>query len=413
MKAASKKKKNRIGRYTAIGAAALFFLAYASYQIYTIAAPSVKTQTAYMAEEQKAIETRVYVIRDEAEVQGSASGVVVPAVSNGSRVARNDTVAYVFADSASAENYAKSLSVKEEIARCDSFSQNNAGLTDVERLDDEVDSSFLELIASLDAGECLRSDEAADEFNDTLTRLKVATGETIDFTQKKADLQAQLDMLNQGIRQLSTITASGAGYYVSSVDGYEHCTDYASAAGLTADEVDKLLSEQNQPSTGSSGTLGKLIQNFDWYLACAVEVSQISDLKVGDTVPVSLPNAVSENILTTVKAINNSPDGRAALILECSLMDEQLATLRIENAQIILEEHRGLKIPASAIRVNGENEKGVYVVKGDIMLFKKIEILYSDGDDAIIDPDSENNEVKIYDQVVTEGKDVSDGKIIH
>ena len=93
-------------------------------------------------------------------------------------------------------------------------------------------------------------------------------------------------------------------------------------------------------------------------------------------------------------------------------MNEQLATLRLEEAQIILEEYDGLKIPSGAVRVNSENEKGVFVIKGNIALFKKIDILYSDGEYMLIDPNSENNEVKIYDQVVTEGKDISDGKII-
>lgn len=413
--AATKKKKKTkpVLRYVAAASVLLLFLLYIAYQIYTIVTPSVQTQTAYVAQEYKTIDTQVYVIRDEAEVQGSASGVVVPAVSNGSRVAKDDTVAYVFADNASAENYAKSLTVKEEIARCDSFTSSSAGLTDVERLDDDVDASFFDLIAALDGRDYTLAGEAADEFNNTLTRFKVATGEQIDFSQKKAALQSQLDTLNQGIRQVSSITASSAGYYVGSVDGYEHLVDYSTVSDLTADQVDALLHSSAAPASPSSAALGKLIRNFDWYLVCTVETKQIADLVVGASIPVALPNAVSERIQTTVHAIHNSPDGRSALILECNRMDEQLATLRLENARIILEEHKGLKIPTGAIRINEENEKGVYVVKGNIALFKRIEILYTGADYVLVDPSAEGTEVKIYDQVITEGKDVSDGKIIH
>lgn len=407
-----KQKKNRALRLLLIAVAVALVLAYVGYQIYLIAVPSVKTQTAFPVSEYKTVNTKVYVIRQESEISGNASGVVVPAVENGSRVANGDTVAYVFADQASAENYAKSLTLKEEIARCDSFAANNAAPSDVERLDDDVDTAFLNFLKALDSGDFRAAGENSTEFNDTLTRFKIATGEQIDFTQKKAELQAQLDTLNAGIRQNSAITAAGAGYYVGSTDGYEHSVDYAAVPDLTVEQVENLLSDQNQPSQGSDGMLGKLIQNFDWYLACVVRTEEIAELQVGDSVSVALPNAVAEHIETTVKAVNNGADGRAALILECNLMNEQLATLRLEEAQIILEEYDGLKIPSGAVRVNSENEKGVFVIKGNIALFKKIDILYSDGEYVLIDPNSENNEVKIYDQVVTEGKDISDGKII-
>ncbi len=405
-------KKNRAARIALIAVAVALILAYAGYQIYLIAVPSVRTQTAFPVSEYQAVDTKVYVIRQESEITGSVSGVVVPAVENGSRVAKGDTVAYVFADQASAENYAKSLTIRDEIERCDSFASNNAAPSDVERLDDDVDEDFLTLIEALDSGDFRAAGDRASEFDDTLTRFKIATGEQIDFTQKRADLQAQLDTLTAAIHQNSVITAGGAGYYVGSTDGYEHAVDYASAADLTASQVENLLSDENRPDGSEGSTLGKLIENFDWYLACVVETEKIADLQAGDTVQVALPNAVSGRIKTVVKAVNNSTDGRSALILECNLMNAQLATLRAEEAQIILAEYDGLKIPSAAVRVNEENEKGVYVIKGNIALFKKIDILYSDGEYVLTDPNSENNEVRIYDQVVTEGKDVSDGKII-
>lgn len=391
--------------------AVLLALCYIGYQVYIIVSPAVKTQTVYKSREYQTISTQVYVIRKETEITGASSGVMVPAVTNGSRVAKDDTVAYVFEDSASAERYAKSLEIQQEIDRCEGFSDNNAALTDVERLDEEVDSNFLQYLDALDSGDYTAACDLAAEFNDTLTRFKIATGETIDFTQKKAELQKQLETLKGEIKQLSTITASGAGYYVSSTDNYEHKVDYDQALNLTVEQVEQALDTSTPPSE-IEGSMGKLIQDFDWYLACVVNVNQIADFEVGDTVRVSLPNAVSEPIDTTVAALNNEPDGCAALILKCNQMSEQLATLRIEDAEIILAEYEGLKIPSAAVRTNEKGEKGVYVLKGNIALFKKIDILYSTEDYVIVSLNSENNEVKIYEQVITEGKDISDGKVI-
>lgn len=405
------KKSRAVLRVLFTVVAVLLALCYIGYQVYIIVSPAVKTQTVYKSREYQTISTQVYVIRKETEIIGASSGVMVPAVTNGSRVAKDDTVAYVFEDSASAERYAKSLEIQQEIDRCEGFSDNNAALTDVERLDEEVDSNFLQYLDALDSGDYTAACDLAGEFNDTLTRFKIATGETIDFTQKKAELQKQLETLKGEIKQLSTITASGAGYYVSSTDNYEHKIDYDQALNLTVEQVEQALDTSTPPSE-IEGSMGKLIQDFDWYLACVVNVNQIADFEVGDTVRVSLPNAVSEPIDTTVAALNNEPDGRAALILKCNQMSEQLATLRIEDAEIILAEYEGLKIPSAAVRTNEKGEKGVYVLKGNIALFKKIDILYSTEDYVIVSLNSENNEVKIYEQVITEGKDISDGKVI-
>lgn len=391
--------------------AVLMILCYGGYQVYTLVSPAVKTQTAYKTSEYHTIDTQVYVLRKETEITGSPSGVMVPTVANGSRVAKDDTVAYVFEDSASAERYVESLEIQQEIERCESFSGNNAALTDVERLDEEVDSNFLLYLDALDSGNYETACDLAGEFNDTLTRFKIATGEAIDFTQKKAELQKQLETLKGEIKQLSAITASGAGYYVSSTDGYEHKVNYDQALNLTVDQIEQALDTSNS-STVIEGTMGKLIQDFDWYLTCVVNVNQVADFEVGDTVRVSLPDTVAEPIDTTVAALNNESDGRAALILKCNQMNEQLATLRIEDAKIILAEYDGLKIPSTAVRTNEEGEKGVYVLKGNIALFKKIDILYSTEDYVIVSLNSEDNEVKLYEQVITEGKDISDGKVI-
>lgn len=404
-------KKHRALRYFLSAVVILLLLIYIGYQVFLFVVPSVRTQTAYMADEYKTIDTQVYVIRQETEITGTSSGVMVPAVANGSRVAKDDTVAYIFEDGASAEKYAESLELEAEIKRCDSFSNNNAALTDVERLDDAVDSKFYDYLSAMDSGDCASACDLAGEFNDTLTQFKVATGDTIDFTQKRADLQARLDAVRQEIHQISAVTASSAGYYVSSTDGYEHQVDYNTATELTVAQIEELLSD-SQAAESTEGAMGKLIQNFDWYLACIVNADQIVDLEPGDRLKVALPNSVAGNIETIVKSVNKESDGRAALILQCNQMSEQLATLRIENAQIILEEYSGLKIPSSAIRVNENNERGVYVLRGNIAMFETIDILYSTDEHVIASLDSEINGVKLYDKVITEGKDVSDGKVI-
>ena len=62
--------------------------------------------------------------------------------------------------------------------------------------------------------------------------------------------------------------------------------------------------------------------------------------------------------------------------------------------------------------------QGVYVLYGNELQFKEISILYSGSDFVICDPSPEEGElfngetVALYDNVVIEGDDLKDGKIV-
>jgi hypothetical protein len=94
-------------------------------------------------------------------------------------------------------------------------------------------------------------------------------------------------------------------------------------------------------------------------------------------------------------------------------MNPDVASLRHETAEIVIASHTGLKIPSSALRVNDDGEKGVYVLSGNIAKFRKVNIVYSE-DDFVLSRTEEGQEgyVRLYDNIITEGKDLYDGKIV-
>jgi hypothetical protein len=93
-------------------------------------------------------------------------------------------------------------------------------------------------------------------------------------------------------------------------------------------------------------------------------------------------------------------------------MNQQLAQARIENAQLRLRTHRGLRVNQAALRVV-DGVTGVYVVSGITAKFRPVDILYSDTDFAICAYDAANtNSLVQYDEVIVRGGDLYDGKII-
>ena len=92
-------------------------------------------------------------------------------------------------------------------------------------------------------------------------------------------------------------------------------------------------------------------------------------------------------------------------------MNRDVANLRIENIEIITDEYTGIRINNNAIR-EVDGEKGVYVQRGNIISFKKINILHSTEDYSVIEKVDDSSYVRQYDTIITEGVDLYDGKVI-
>ena len=93
-------------------------------------------------------------------------------------------------------------------------------------------------------------------------------------------------------------------------------------------------------------------------------------------------------------------------------MNENLAGFRIEDIEIITDEYTGFKVPNSAIRTV-DGEKGVYIIRGNLMGFRKVHILYSTDKFSLVDnPENSSDFIRLYDNVVTEGVELYDNKLI-
>ena len=63
-------------------------------------------------------------------------------------------------------------------------------------------------------------------------------------------------------------------------------------------------------------------------------------------------------------------------------MDSDIARLRTEDVEIVINETDGIRINKSAVRVV-DGVQGVYVLTGNIVRFKKLDVIYT-GDDYVV-----------------------------
>ena len=93
-------------------------------------------------------------------------------------------------------------------------------------------------------------------------------------------------------------------------------------------------------------------------------------------------------------------------------MNRDVAKLRIADIQIITDEFMGFRISNDAVR-EVDSQKGVYVLRGNTVQFKKINIIYSSEEYSIIESSADDSSyIRQYDTVITQGVDLYDGKVI-
>ena len=100
--------------------------------------------------------------------------------------------------------------------------------------------------------------------------------------------------------------------------------------------------------------------------------------------------------------------------MSCEYVGADVLSLASATARIDFESFKGVRVSTKALNiVNGE--KGVYVKYGNLARFRKITVLYQD-DEYILVPEGgkvgTDNEVRLFDEVIVEGTDLYDGKIL-
>ena len=100
------------------------------------------------------------------------------------------------------------------------------------------------------------------------------------------------------------------------------------------------------------------------------------------------------------------------VVLRSNIMNEEIAALRIEPVKIRINSVEGIAVDRMALRTV-DGEKGVYVKEGNLVNFKKVNIIYSDSNIVLSKAQPlDNSYLAVYDEMILEGTDLYDGKLL-
>lgn len=387
---------------------------YIFYGCYSALNVDVETITAVKSTIYEAIDAQALVIRDEHTVSGSSSGVTVASVNNGEKVKAGGNIAMVFSSEEDATKYSSAQELQNQLSYYEELETQASGtVTDVEQIDSDILSDVNSYIRAVGNGRYDSLLEYSDDLNERFIRRQLTIGEKIDFSQVKSDIKNQLDEINVSTcSPVDYLTTEESGIFSSYTDGFESIVDYSKATEIDAATLKSCI-EKVSESENDSSSFGKLITSYEWYFCCVVPSKDTAKISDGDTLNVTLKS--SDDILKCQVISGADPDlntEETVLVLRCSDMNSRIASMRLEDIEIRYSEYEGFKIPASAVHVDDNGEKFVYALISNTVEKRSGEIIYSTKDYVVFGYDAQNSDsIRYYDQIITKGTDLHDGKV--
>ena len=415
---------------------AVIVLAYVAQDVYFSWSGNLRTEYLFLTTERENISVRGIVIRDENRTVDGASvsllkmqadEIYIPSVTDSTSVAAGDIIAYAFKSETQAQLYHDHMTVEAKIEALQTL-QEQQNLTYIDRvaLNSEILSALDQYMQRIDSNHLFDLPEAMQTVDYKLTTRQISDPDSlVDFSAQLSALEEEKLSLEKQMTAPRLVTTPYAGYFVSDTDGYESAFDYAALQkdSVTPQQVESLM--KTLPRS-SSGTFGKIIGQHTWYYLCNVPVSEIGSLSKGKYVSVSFPEKGIYDVAMRVHSVSDRGSENVALVLKCTSMNEALSTLRKERAEITINTYDGYRIDSSAL-YEKDGLTGVYVLSGKVAVFKPITVLYDASSYVVATTyrpkttdalqgetqDTPNYpKLETFDQVIIDGRNLYDGKVI-
>lgn len=388
-------------------------------QVFKLNYKPVKTETAYLTEVKKEIGTKAFVVRDEKIIENANAGSAVPLVKDGARVSAGNTIAIIFESEDAAKAYMRMNEVDDEIKYYETLQKRTSvGTATPVELNENIYKKAEQLIISENRIEKNSEKVLRENLRNAFNDKQIISGTKFEVSEKLSILKAEKAELQRSGQSYKKINIDRAGYYISTLDGLENEVDYNKVSDISKQRLEELLSKN---IVLSSGKIGKIVESFNWYIISSVPRNDFEGLVVGDTVGIKFFNKSSRDVPAVIEKIVNNGDNTNTVCFKASVMDEDLARVRNEEIKISTKKISGIRFKKSALKQNEEGKMGVYVLTGDIIRFRLVNLVYTDDIYAVsntptVDENGkavkENTYVSNYDEVIVEGKDLYDGRVI-
>ena len=384
----------------------LFVILVAIGQVLFARRVNYSTEVAYTYDHEVDVSFDGVYMRDETLIYNSGTGVLSFENEDGTKVGKSSVIARRYKSEGDSAYLREIESLKKQI---------------------EVLESHSDIISAVLDCDYAQANAKQNSLLEAMCKREITLKKTQGYSDKKSELNQEVSRLQSLISgSVQEVTAGKAGYFVSDVDGYEGEIGYADISKMTAEKINEIV--ENPKKNSDNSAIGKLISDYHWRVAAVIDAEHMLGISVGDSVSLRVGSDGSR-FEAEVVSKEAADDEKVVCVFECDRLNSIVSAGRTARFKLVIDSYGGLRVPRKALRYNDEGERGVFIERGQSIVFKKVEVVYWDDDyvickqnvikknDSTSSGADEYDEIdedylNLYDIIVTEGKDLYDGKFV-
>lgn len=335
-----------------IGLVILIYFVYAIIQLIKQPTDVFVVENGSLSEEESAIG---YVIRKETVVQGdNYKNGMIQIKTEGERVAKGDSIFRYYSNNE--ETLVKKIQELDIKIQDAMSNQTDIFSSDMKVLDSQIEERLVEVAKSKDI------QKIAEYKKDITTRITKKAKIAGDLSPSGSYIKKLIEERSNYENTLNSgseyINAPESGIVSYRVDGLENVLTPESFSTLNKKFLDELKLKTGE-IVSTSGESGKIIDNFEAYIATSLESKEAKEANVGDAIKLRLSN--SQEITAKVEYIIDEGESKL-LIFKITNGLDLLANYRKITFDIIWWNYSGLKVPNDALVPKEVNGKQVYFI---------------------------------------------------
>lgn len=370
-------------------------------QIYISLHGSENTQDAVLYTCKESLSFTGVFVRDETVIYSpyTGEGVMHYVVSDGSRLSKNSTVMRIYDSYTQIYNRYRIDKLSEELENLKRA--QDPGVTDYaqpEFINNQINANYKNMLLNLTEG---NFDSVYDDSLDMLSLMNIyniATNVESSYQTRIDQLSEELDLLSAALKDpIATVTSASTGYFTATVDGYESDITLENIDSITVDQIKNIIANPDKTTASEKNAIGKVFNDYAWKMIGVINVAD--RFFVNEELQFTMDSS-EQTYTVRVESITPTGNGNEAIIIiSCDELDSELAERRVADVELIFVEETGIRAPRNAIRFSN-GEKGVYVMVGEQLEFKKLDVIY-EGDDYVLSKNtSDDKYLNLYDRIV-------------
>ena len=406
----------------------LFVLLVAIGQVFFAHRNDYSTEVAYSYDREVDVSFDGVYMRDESLIYNSGTGVLSFENADGTKVGKSSVIARRYRSEGDSVYLREIESLKKQIEVLDSAEKLiGTDSSQLEAISAQINESHSDIISAVLNCDYAQASAKQSSLLEAMCKREITLKKSDGYSNKKLELNQEVSRLESLISgSVQEVTAGNAGYFVSNVDGYESEIGYADISKMTAEKITEIV--ENPKKSSDSTAIGKLISDYHWRVAAVIDAEDMLGISEKDTVTLRV-GSDGYKFEAEVISKTNADDNKVVCVFECDRLNSVVASGRTARFKLVIDSYGGLRVPRKALRYNEAGERGVFIEQGKSLAFKKVDVVYWDDDYVICkqnvikkregaDEDADeyeeidNDYLKLYDIMVTKGKDLYDGKFI-